>query len=269
MQAAFVQTLEDNTATELNFSEDDKVVEEVQTEILSQTDEHFLDIQLFNQESFDLQSTPSDGLRINFGKNYSESIGDDILKLPNVDENFTRIKDETLLALERKPLPEDEEILPLYIDQYRRANYVLNFETSDAFPSQIFLVDHYLETESLVTESASTYNFSIDQSIAESSDENRFSLKLIPRNLSTANPQLQQISLYPNPTKGVFSINGVERFTNPEVIIYNLMGQRVYSQKSSNASASQINNFTASAGVYLVKLTSDQGERVFKLVKQG
>lgn len=269
MQAAFVQTLEDNTTTELNFSEDDKAVEEVQTEILSQTDEHFLDIQLFNQESFDLQSTPSDGLRINFSKNYSESIGDDILKLPNVDENFTRVKDETLLALERKPLPEDEEILPLYIDQYRRADYVLNFETSDAFPSQIFLVDHYLETKSLVTESSSTYNFRIDQSIAESSDENRFSLKLIPRNLSTANPQLQQISLYPNPTKGVFSINGLERFTNPEVIIYNLMGQRVYSKKSSNASAIQINNFTASAGVYLVKLTSDQGERVFKLVKQG
>jgi hypothetical protein len=267
MQAAFVQTLSDEPATQINFSQDDIVVDEIQTEILSITEEHFMNIQLFNQVSFDLQSTPSDGLRINFKDTYSNTTEDDVLKLSNVDENLTRIADEKLVALERKRLPQGEEILPLYINQYRRENYVLNFQTSDSFPNQIYLIDHYLETETHITESDPTYYFNVEQSISGSFDENRFSLKLIPSSLSTSNPLLQQTKLYPNPTRGAFSINGLTDLRNSEVKIFNLMGQEVYALKLKSTSEVRITDFNASAGVYLVKLSSDQGERVFKLVK--
>jgi hypothetical protein len=144
---------------------------------------------------------------------------------------------------------------------------VLNFQTSDSFPNQIYLIDHYLETETHITESDPTYYFNVEQSISGSFDENRFSLKLIPSSLSTSNPLLQQTKLYPNPTRGAFSINGLTDLRNSEVKIFNLMGQEVYALKLKSTSEVRITDFNASAGVYLVKLSSDQGERVFKLVK--
>ncbi|MBZ9777581.1 T9SS type A sorting domain-containing protein [Psychroflexus sp. CAK8W] len=270
MQAVFVQTIYNNSVTQVNFSESDKAVNlNPQPEILSDSNEQFLNIQLFNEVSYNAGSTPSDALRINFGSRYSNSADDDIAKLKNVDENLTRVINQNLVALERRNMPNAEEVLPLYINQYRRENYTFNFEFSDSFYADVYIIDLYLETETLLSKSNSTYSFDVNSSVAGSVDENRFSLKLKPVSLSTSESLFSEVKIYPNPTKGSFSINGLSNITNAEITIFNMIGQQIYSKKIGAASTFSVEDFNVEDGVYIVKLSSDHEEQSFKLIKEN
>lgn len=270
MQAVFVQTIDNNSVTQVNFSESDKAVNlNPQPEILSDSNEQFLNIQLFNEVSYNAGSTPSDALRINFGSRYSNSADDDIAKLKNVDENLTRVINQNLVALERRNMPNAEEVLPLYINQYRRENYTFNFEFSDSFYADVYIIDLYLETETLLSKSNSTYSFDVNSSVAGSVDENRFSLKLKPVSLSTSESLFSEVKIYPNPTKGSFSINGLSNITNAEITIFNMIGQQIYSKKIGAASTFSVEDFNVEDGVYIVKLSSDHEEQSFKLIKEN
>lgn len=69
-------------------------------------------------------------------------------------------------------------------------------------------------------------------------------------------------SLYPNPTKGAFTING--NFDRAEV--YNITGQLV---KTFNGSASQLSISELNSGIYLVRVSdSDNNTKTLKLVKE-
>jgi hypothetical protein len=264
MQAAFVTTT--GTAS-VTFEESYKAVGEIQTDVKSNSVQEYINIQLFNANSFAEGETPSDGLRINFDKSFSVTTTDDSSKLSNLDENLARLAENTAIAIERRPLPEATEELPLFINQYRRESYVMKFDVTDNLNTQIFVKDNYLDTLSEITSSDNTFSFTIDSSIPESVASDRFSLVFEPVSLSTGDENLVNLSLYPNPTKGNFSISGIDSGQDTEVKIYNLIGQQVYTAKSSGQSTLEITDFNASTGVYLVKLKTNQGEKTFKLIK--
>ena len=76
------------------------------------------------------------------------------------------------------------------------------------------------------------------------------------------------LNVYPNPTKGQFNmaINGFEG--DLDMTIVNLAGQTVYSEKI-NVTPSYVNKFDVSSlstGVYYIKLTTENGIKVLKLV---
>ena len=79
-----------------------------------------------------------------------------------------------------------------------------------------------------------------------------------------------ELNVYPNPTKGQFNmaINGFEGDLTMNIV--NLAGQVVYTERI-NVTPSYINEFdvsTLSTGVYYIKLTTDNGVKVLKLVIQ-
>jgi hypothetical protein len=53
-----------------------------------------------------------------------------------------------------------------------------------------------------------------------------------------------------------------------EVEIYNMIGQQVFKRSLSGESTIEVTDFNANAGIYLVKLKTNQGERTFKLIKE-
>lgn len=70
---------------------------------------------------------------------------------------------------------------------------------------------------------------------------------------------LSIIQIYPNPSKGTFYIKGMQQ--QVEVQVYDVSGRRVLIQKMID------NQFTIGAqGIYLVKVTADTVERVFKVI---
>jgi len=266
MQAAFVLTSTTGSAS-VTFDETDKDVSQVQTDVKSSSQSEFVNIQLFTAESYDEGNTPSDGLRIKFDKSFSATSEDDSPKLGNLDENLARVEGNAYSAIERRPFPESEERLELFINQYRREAYVMKFDLTDNLNTQIFVKDNYLESLTEITSSDNTYSFAIESSIPESVASDRFSLVFEPVSLSTPEQSLVNLSLYPNPTKGNFSISGIDSGQDTEVKIYNLIGQQVYTAKSSGQSTLEIADFNGTTGVYLVKLNTNQGKKTFKLIK--
>ena len=117
MQAAFVRTNTDAPAS-VTFQEAMKAVNQTQTGVKSNSVQEYINIQLFNANSFAEGATPSDGLRINFDKSFSILTEDDSPKLSNLDENLARVEGNAFSAIERRPLPEATEELLLFINQY-------------------------------------------------------------------------------------------------------------------------------------------------------
>jgi hypothetical protein len=266
MQAAFVRKITTSAAS-VNFIEDDKAVNQIQTDVKSNSVQEFINIQLFDANSFAQGATPSDGLRINFDNSFSILTEDDSPKLGNLDENLTRVEGNVFSSIERRPLPKATEELPLFINQYRRESYVMKFDVTNNLIAQIFVKDNYLETLTEITSSDNTFSFTIETSIPESVASDRFSLVFEPESLSTDGENLLNSSLYPNPTKGNFSISGIDSGQDTEVKIYNLIGQQVYTAKLNGQSSIEITDFNGTTGVYLVKLNTNQVEKTFKLIK--
>jgi len=266
MQAFFVRTGTDATAS-VTFQEAMKAVNQTQTVVKSNSVQEYINIQLFNAEAFSQSSTPSNGLRINFDKSFSISTEDDSPKLGNLDENLARVEGNAFSAIERRPLPEATQELPLFINQYRRESYVMKFDVTDNLNTEVFIKDKYLDQVTEITSNDDIYSFTVDESISESTASDRFSLVFEPVSLSIGEEGLANLSLYPNPTKGNFSISGIDSGQDTEVKIYNLIGQQVYTAKSSGQSTLEITDFNGTTGVYLVKLNTNQGEKTFKLIK--
>ena len=71
----------------------------------------------------------------------------------------------------------------------------------------------------------------------------------------------QQVSLYPNPTKGSFTVNAENL---QQVMVYNTVGQLVLNQIcDGNSAVLDLSN--AESGIYMVKVISANGESIQKL----
>ncbi len=79
---------------------------------------------------------------------------------------------------------------------------------------------------------------------------------------------LSNISMYPNPSNGQFTINLGKEYNDVTVEIYNMLGQQISSEKY--ASAKKIaQNINASAGMYFVKVNiAKEGSNTLRIIKQ-
>lgn len=83
---------------------------------------------------------------------------------------------------------------------------------------------------------------------------------------------LDAINIYPNPTTGVFNIAITEaKFSEMTINVIDIQGKVVYSSVDKNVSSNynkQINLEGLSKGLYYIKLNSDKGVKVQKLIIQ-
>ena len=75
---------------------------------------------------------------------------------------------------------------------------------------------------------------------------------------------IEGFSYYPNPTTGVLNLTSVANIE--QVSLYNLLGQRVLDTKVQ-ATASQVDISSLSAGTYLMKVTADGQTGTYKVLK--
>lgn len=75
------------------------------------------------------------------------------------------------------------------------------------------------------------------------------------------NENLLNVSLYPNPTKGSFTVEG-ENLQN--VMVYNALGQMVFSQVCQGNKA-VIDLGSVETGIYMVRIVSSEGDRIKKI----
>lgn len=75
-----------------------------------------------------------------------------------------------------------------------------------------------------------------------------------------------QISIYPNPSTGIFSINLYQQSPVSEVIITNVFGQEVSRVRYSNTSQLKL-DIEGESGLYFVKVVAGEKSVVYKVVK--
>ena len=76
---------------------------------------------------------------------------------------------------------------------------------------------------------------------------------------------MSNMSIYPNPNKGLFSINLPEE--NCDIAIFNTMGQQVYQQTQANGTTT-LNLEGLTDGIYFVTVKSENAVSALKFVKE-
>ncbi|MEK6617013.1 MAG: T9SS type A sorting domain-containing protein [Bacteroidota bacterium] len=76
-----------------------------------------------------------------------------------------------------------------------------------------------------------------------------------------------QISVYPNPNIGQFTLVIESNAKQSQIEIYNVLGEKVYSEKILNLK-SLIINLDVPDGVYFLQLKSENGTETKKLIIQ-
>lgn len=80
--------------------------------------------------------------------------------------------------------------------------------------------------------------------------------------------QISEVNLYPNPTKNLVNIDfGNNNLKNANIQIVDLFG-KVLQNVTVNTRKTTINLNNYSAGIYLVKFTNQNGNKVYKIVKE-
>jgi len=263
MQAAFFVTKTTGITPQLRFRESYKNVEVAATDVFRSNATPFksIAINLFTEDAYLNEETASDGVKIKFGENYNSLINsNDAPKLGNPDENIARVENQDYVTLEQRNLPIQDEILPLFINQYRYENYVMSIHLNESFDYKVYLDDAYLQTSTLLEQGDQMISYQVDSSIPESISSSRFQLRFGEQNLNTGLEEVGSLKVYPNPIKnGSLHIELPNAFRNQlNLRLVNLMGQQVLEQNinAQNKGKISLNNLSISTGVYYLKITN-------------
>jgi len=82
-----------------------------------------------------------------------------------------------------------------------------------------------------------------------------------------SNNDLLQISLYPNPTTGLFYIDMGSLCKAGQIKITDVVGQLIFEENIENKQYLKL-NLDAAKGVYFVQIISDKEQRLIKLLKE-
>jgi hypothetical protein len=120
---------------------------------------------------------------------------------------------------------------------------------------------------SLITNAAVTggNTYYVRVSGYSASDTGTFCLKASTNTLGNSNFDNASFSFYPNPVKDFLNLDYSETITN--VSVFNLLGQQVLAL-SLNTTSGRIDFSNLASGAYLVKVSSQAGEKMIKVIKE-
>ncbi|NGZ90213.1 T9SS type A sorting domain-containing protein [Psychroflexus maritimus] len=204
-----------------------------------------------------------DAIRLRFAADgITEVDAADIAKMGNLDENLASVNENSLFTIQRRNFPENDEVIPLFTNNWRNQDYSFMANLNNFGTTAVYLVDAYLGTETLL-EDGQTYSFDVDESISESVDTSRFSLKFDTETMGVEDEDNKLFSLYPNPAKDLVNIQtSLALGSQVSIEIYNMLGQQVHAEKQTLKASSlqlEVSNFTS--GVYIVKLNDEAGNK--------
>ncbi len=273
-RAAFVTTLNNGTAS-VSFQEAHKDVTAPLMAGLS-TDSR-IDLRLYEAASYASGSTPSDALRLKFADGNSNAITSlDAPKFYNQDENLASLTDGNLYSIESRDLPQADEVISLYTDQYRNTSYMFEIEQTDVEVDGAiaYLRDNYNGTDTeLINNDISIYAFQVDPNDPNSIADDRFEI-VFEDLLSTEAPHFgKDFVLYPNPLQGESFFIATRNLEgqNVNVEVHTMVGQQLisYTETVGTNGRVEVNVAQLATGMYLVTLiTEDEKRFTAKLINK-
>lgn len=257
------------------FNESDKRIQEDQTIIFSESaSNQEMTIKLYDQNSYNSGSTSRDAITIKFSEYYNNAFeAEDAPKMENADENLARFIAGDLSSYEKRNLPQDGEVLPLFVNKYRMTDYVftLDLEGFDA-NTNVFLKDNYTDELHVLDAGQNEVYFTVNSSVNASVAFNRFSIVFENETLNTEVVEKNALQVYPNPVESTLNVvipNVANQKTS--IQIFDMLGKQVYSKtlEVDGSGRMQINNFNLNQGAYLLKVLDANGnEYSHKILKK-
>lgn len=270
-QAVFFRNT--NTAGDrtITFTESAKQTGQAQTAVFSEPNTPYVNMRLYEATRFANGGKEQDATGLRFLENGNNGIdAGDASKMGNSSENFAMLSNNQLISLESRNLPQEGEIYSLFTNNYQHDNYVFHINIQN-FPEDLVLRlnDNHLNEIHTLETGINEVHFSVDLSVAGSTNSERFSLEVGSISLSVEELAQNSLEIYPNPVTDVLSIRIDTRKQAKQVSIYNLIGKEVarYSLDASKE-INQISTTSLSTGVYLVQIQTSEGNFTQKLIKK-
>ena len=272
-QAAQFETLIDGRAM-LLFTEDFKAPG--QFTITNATgnrlsSDNMLTVQLFTAENFNNGGPTHDSFGIIFGEGLDNEITSADAKKPmNFYENLGRDHNGTYLSIERRAMPQAEEVYALYSSGYNYEDYTLKMMVDGLDETFLYLDDNFTGTSTLLEVGDTVYNFSVNDALSKAT--NRFSIRTEGRLGVENNNMLAGVRLFPNPLNdNTFYVHAPKlNGEQVEVNITDMAGRQVYNNTldcQDNRIAVSVNG-SLTSGLYLVTVKFAGEENTYRLIKQ-
>ena len=138
-----------------------------------------VELTIYDKPSYEAGGSADDFLRVNFNAGGNNGIDSgDAPKFFNPDENFARNVNGEYISIERRDLPQIDEILPLFSTGYANTEYVFVAKLTNLPFYNVFLYDNYTNMPYLLDKNFETIiNFAVDPNIAGSVATNRFEFR--------------------------------------------------------------------------------------------
>ena len=248
----------------ITFNEDDKATGATPTTTV------FSELARANLKLYNANNQRLDMVKFRFEENASNGADNfDALKMFNTGENVGTLINNQVYEIERRPIPGQNEIIPLYTDNYQGTVYEFTLVTENWNSSiDVFIQDNYLNTFTPIDD-LQPYGFTVDANIPQSIASDRFSLVFDNTTLSLEDNVFgENFKLYPNPTSdGLFSISSSTLTGEVQIEIRDVLGKKVWSQTQDiignelRIDAQELNN-----GVYLISLSQGEKSHTTKLI---
>lgn len=274
-QAIFVQTSNQNTVPMITFKESHKAVNQLPSSTFKTmlSENGYINLTLYNADSYQNNLPAADGVRIDFLPNGSNGVDlNDAIKVSNIDENLSIKNDASLLSIEQRNIPTSADFIPLHITNYKTNNYIFRIKAESIQGVNAYLKDFYTNTQTLIETSSDTYySFNVNNQIEESISTERFAVVFENEVLNLNPVNKDNIDVFPNPFETNFYVNLHKSYENVFVSILNMQGQKVYeaAHKSNEFNQIEIKNLQLVQGNYILNVTTNEGENYnLKLLKK-
>jgi len=225
-----------------------------------------INIKLHPASDYEPYGLALDGIRINFGDNFSDEVEDDYLHPINPDETLSVDQSSTQYSIVYRTFPEVDESIQLRLVHYNHTDYIFEVNFVENFENEVFIHDNYTDEYIAIDDVHVEHPFSVDENIPESISPHRFEVVFGQNTLGVNDYENSQLSVYPNPAKDNFTITGSSLTGKAEVKIYNMLGQEVYQEMFENAQNElNVNGLNLVSGLYLVKVKSNEKAQTIKL----
>lgn len=201
-QAVFL--LANDISGTVHFMEHQKNVQSDLTAVFKNSTVPEIQISLFELEEFEAGKRSRDGFKIKFKEDGNKLIDQyDVKKSGNLDENICVFLDGEYLSIETRDFPSSDDVINLYIGNYRYDNYVLKINHTPIENTTAFLVDRFTETiTELKKDDFTYYNFSLtEDALSRNSDRFYIVFKVEEENMNTIDHAFSSLSIFPNPIK--------------------------------------------------------------------
>jgi len=271
-QAVFIQNNSSGSDFSIQFNESAKNTNGTQTQVFSSTsDQTYINMRIYTQDRYLNNQSEEDALGLRFSDNANNATdNNDAAKLFNNGINLARVDDDNnFISIEYRSLPQDNEVLDLYINNLLDDDYILyleveNFENTQ----QVSVIDIYANQIHTLEQGINTIDFTADASVPESVDSHRFQLLFENESFGTDDASLaDNIILYPVPANKQLNINNTLSL-DLDITIFSSLGQKVIRSEINQNEFKTLNIDNISSGVYLVRLSNEDKVFYKKIVKE-